>query len=733
MGQCSSSVAAGPALDGLVPTLRVGNRIEVRDPRALNLDAGGAYRINAERCGEGWAPPKPSNGPFWYCPRRGYWWPASVIATDRARGIKVHYDGYSSRWDAWISDSHIDCAEVRLACSSSGLEAPPADGCAVEVQLVQNAPFWAPGTVRGRSADGRVLVELSVDRSHRYFAPSNCDRVTVPLRMLRVVGAPTGSPTPTVALPAAIAVSGAGVSAVNGVYVRDGTYGGVPLYKNGQVWLLRYRLPAGMHFWYLADKDRLDVDDGDYYRIRSEEGVPPLDGSRWMLARDGRSPTPRFEPMAEAPTPVVGMPVVAPAQVVATEPPRAGAADAAPAQDILIGDCLMVRDSSDHEYTSEMFRWAVARVVATVCIPPIGPLVLLHCETDPGDWLMWLSPEHDADRLRPLSARYLYLGGTPLDLSDAGPHTEHSFARQVAQVQTRLLNGISTWRGRGKPTHAFRSLGTPSISLRLEDPRAWLSTQRMREPFTPARSLAFEKQLCRSMHRAVAAAPARAACAEWRNRAASRVAGAPAAAARPAASNRPAPATAPEVPRARVVASPAAAAARPEASSRPAPAAVNFEGRPAASNETPMAYQVSGAGTSGANGTYHRDGTFEGSAIFTNGNGPWRLLRFVRPEGCCWCVASLPDLSRIHNGNKLYCASGDGAMPPCNGWRTLAKGRPPAPVVAPARPREMLADVIVVQGVELAADEPTPTDAAQIVSGTLVPDVRGVFDAWLAA
>ncbi len=312
MGQCSSSVAAGPALDGLVPTLRVGNRIEVRDPRALNLDAGGAYRINAERCGEGWAPPKPSNGPFWYCPRRGYWWPASVIATDRARGIKVHYDGYSSRWDAWISDSHIDCAEVRLACSSSGLEAPPADGCAVEVQLVQNAPFWAPGTVRGRSADGRVLVELSVDRSHRYFAPSNCDRVTVPLRMLRVVGAPTGSPTPTVALPAAIAVSGAGVSAVNGVYVRDGTYGGVPLYKNGQVWLLRYRLPAGMHFWYLADKDRLDVDDGDYYRILSEEEAPPLDGSRWMLARDGRNPTPRFEPMAEAPPPAVGMPVVGP-------------------------------------------------------------------------------------------------------------------------------------------------------------------------------------------------------------------------------------------------------------------------------------------------------------------------------------------------------------------------------------------------------------------------------------
>ena len=72
-------------------------------------------------------------------------------------------------------------------------------------------------------------------------------------------------------------------------------------------------------------------------------------------------------------------------------------------------------------------------------------------------------------------------------------------------------------------------------------------------------------------------------------------------------------------------------------------------------------------------------------------------------------------------------------MPPCNGWRTLAKGRPPAPVVAPVRPREMLADVIVVQGVELAADEPTPTDAAQIVSGTLVPDVRSVFDAWLAA
>ena len=72
------------------------------------------------------------------------------------------------------------------------------------------------------------------------------------------------STRPTDTLPVAVEVSGAGLELVCGTYARDGSYGGAPLFKKGQVWLLRYRMPAsGHHFWYLADKDNLTTDDGD--------------------------------------------------------------------------------------------------------------------------------------------------------------------------------------------------------------------------------------------------------------------------------------------------------------------------------------------------------------------------------------------------------------------------------------------------------------------------------------
>ena len=76
-----------------------------------------------------------------------------------------------------------------------------------------------------------------------------------------------------------IMVEGAGVPDANGLYVRDGEYEGAPLFKKGQWWLLRYFLPrSGNHWWYIADKDQLSRDDGDLYRIKSEEQTPPLTG-----------------------------------------------------------------------------------------------------------------------------------------------------------------------------------------------------------------------------------------------------------------------------------------------------------------------------------------------------------------------------------------------------------------------------------------------------------------------
>ena len=87
-------------------------------------------------------------------------------------------------------------------------------------------------------------------------------------------------------------VSGAGTQEVNGLYTHSGEYQGMPLFTNGQWWLLRYTMPSGSTWWYIADKDGLDSDDGDMYRVRSASDCPPLDG--WAKAKDGRLPAPRL-------------------------------------------------------------------------------------------------------------------------------------------------------------------------------------------------------------------------------------------------------------------------------------------------------------------------------------------------------------------------------------------------------------------------------------------------------
>ena len=98
-------------------------------------------------------------------------------------------------------------------------------------------------------------------------------------------------------IPGAYLLSGAAIPQANGVYARDGSYSGAPLFKNGQLWLLRYTMPSGARFWYVADKDMLDRDDGDLYRVRSPSGLPPQTG--WGLAKDGRAPPPTLQALPD--------------------------------------------------------------------------------------------------------------------------------------------------------------------------------------------------------------------------------------------------------------------------------------------------------------------------------------------------------------------------------------------------------------------------------------------------
>jgi len=98
---------------------------------------------------------------------------------------------------------------------------------------------------------------------------------------------------PTGPSPDAFEVSGAGIGQVNGVYKKVGIYDGVPCYENGQLWLLRYKLPSGDRWWYIADKALLDRDDGDLYRVKAGTDTPPHFG--WQRAKDGMDPPPTLD------------------------------------------------------------------------------------------------------------------------------------------------------------------------------------------------------------------------------------------------------------------------------------------------------------------------------------------------------------------------------------------------------------------------------------------------------
>eukprot|EP00966_Prymnesium_polylepis_P210597 4876425-Prymnesium_polylepis.1 len=52
-------------------------------------------------------------------------------------------------------------------------------------------------------------------------------------------------------------VSDAGSAMANGAYTRDGTYQNAPRYVHeaGQLWLIRYRLPSGADWWYIANSE----------------------------------------------------------------------------------------------------------------------------------------------------------------------------------------------------------------------------------------------------------------------------------------------------------------------------------------------------------------------------------------------------------------------------------------------------------------------------------------------
>ena len=180
--------------------------------------------------------------------------------------------------DVTESDSKTALLLVVEARLSTGMH--QAEAAAVVTILIQ-----CGANVNKADASGRTPLQLALDGGLHTIA-----------ELLRTAGATepaAAQPQAKAAQPATsgFTVSGAGSSEVNGFYERDGEYGGAPLYKNGQWWLLRYVMKSGSAWWYIADKDSLDSNDGDMYRVKHEGMVPPTD-VEWMKAKDGVVPAP---------------------------------------------------------------------------------------------------------------------------------------------------------------------------------------------------------------------------------------------------------------------------------------------------------------------------------------------------------------------------------------------------------------------------------------------------------
>ena len=196
-----------------------------------------------------------------------------------------------------------------------GLPLAPCDREAYEVyQLSQDPLLYALAALAaelgGDSTESFGGHEAEPEPEAPAEAPASEDPIRKLQRQMSASRAPSSEREPT-----AIQVSGAGSTEANGRFVRDGDYGGCPRYVLNNLWILRsalarayhaerglappsqygrYTMPSGVFFWYITDKNRLDRDDGDLYRVRSDAQTPPCDVA-WDRAQDGRTPCPSFE------------------------------------------------------------------------------------------------------------------------------------------------------------------------------------------------------------------------------------------------------------------------------------------------------------------------------------------------------------------------------------------------------------------------------------------------------
>ena len=140
--------------------------------------------------------------------------------------------------------------------------------------------------------------------------------------------------------PAAYAVQGAGTAAANGIYLRDGSHDGSPLYRHERGQLVLVRARTNQYVWMIADKDKLTEEEGDLYKTETTTEYPPTGDADFTVGGDddvpgedeslqGRKPAPtlvalaangvplqlEWVPVAQQYAPTIGVPVTAAAAV----------------------------------------------------------------------------------------------------------------------------------------------------------------------------------------------------------------------------------------------------------------------------------------------------------------------------------------------------------------------------------------------------------------------------------
>eukprot|EP00933_Yihiella_yeosuensis_P075197 TRINITY_DN84440_c0_g1_i1.p1 TRINITY_DN84440_c0_g1~~TRINITY_DN84440_c0_g1_i1.p1 ORF type:complete len:329 (-),score=31.94 TRINITY_DN84440_c0_g1_i1:454-1440(-) len=152
-------------------------------------------------------------------------------------------------------------------------------------------------------AELRSLITSSLENSHKgkFVDIIIGTRIVKNTDIIHELDLSTGDTLQVILRAADFTVSGSGVAAVNGLYVKmEKVLNEAPCFVNESgIMLFKYRFPSGNHHWYLSDVDGdLSKGDGDYFRVRSESALPPITG--WTQAACPKSclPLPQISNLA---------------------------------------------------------------------------------------------------------------------------------------------------------------------------------------------------------------------------------------------------------------------------------------------------------------------------------------------------------------------------------------------------------------------------------------------------